>query len=71
MSSSSGCRRTTSTDYIKRVIGFPGDRIQMIDGVLNINGQPVKRERIEDFIETEEGAAHSASSAIARRCRTA
>ena len=34
-----------STDYIKRVIGLPGDRIQMIDGVLHINGQPVKRER--------------------------
>jgi signal peptidase I len=45
-----------STDYIKRVIGLPGDRIQMIDGVLNINGTPVKRERIEDFIETEEGS---------------
>src|SRR6185369_7631196 len=45
-----------STDYIKRVIGLPGDRIQMIDGVLNINGEPVKRERIEDFIETEEGS---------------
>jgi signal peptidase I len=44
-----------STDYIKRVIGLPGDRIQMIDGVLHINGEPVKRERIEDFIETEEG----------------
>ena len=45
-----------STDYIKRVIGLPGDRIQMIDGVLHINGEPVKRERIEDFIETEEGS---------------
>src|SRR5213595_1697547 len=44
-----------TTDYIKRVIGLPGDRIQMIDGVLNINGGPVKRERIDDFIETEEG----------------
>ena len=44
-----------STDYIKRVIGLPGDRIQMIDGVLHINGEPVKRERIDDFIETEEG----------------
>src|SRR5260221_11693850 len=44
-----------STDYIKRVIGLPGDRIQMIDGVLHINGEPVKRERVDDFIETEEG----------------
>ena len=43
-----------SVDYIKRVIGLPGDRIQMIQGLLHINGQPVKRERIEDFIETEE-----------------
>src|SRR6266851_7404080 len=34
-----------ATDYIKRVIGLPGDKIQMIDGVLHINGQPVKRER--------------------------
>ena len=46
-----------STDYIKRVIGLPGDRIQMIDGVLHINGQPVKRERIEDFIDDEGGRA--------------
>lgn len=44
-----------STDYIKRVIGLPGDRIQMRGGLLHINGQPVKRERIDDFIETEEG----------------
>jgi hypothetical protein len=27
------------------VVELPNDRIQMIDGVLNINGQPVKRER--------------------------
>jgi signal peptidase I len=47
--------REDSTDYIKRVIGLPGDTIQMIDGVLHINGEPVKRERIDDFIETEEG----------------
>ena len=44
-----------TTDYIKRVIGLPGDRIQMIEGVLHINGEPIKRERIEDFIENEEG----------------
>jgi signal peptidase I len=40
-----------STDYIKRIVGLPGDRIQVIDGILHINGQPVKREPIEDWVE--------------------
>lgn len=31
------------TDYIKRVIGLPGDKVQLLDGVLRINGQPVKK----------------------------
>jgi signal peptidase I len=34
----------TRTDYIKRVIGLPGDVIRMVDGQLFINGQPVKRQ---------------------------
>jgi len=46
-----------STDYIKRVIGLPGDRIKMIDGLLHINGTPVKRERVDDFIDDENGTA--------------
>jgi signal peptidase I len=44
--------RDGQTDYIKRVIGLPGDKIQMIDGVLNINGTPVPKERVEDYAET-------------------
>ena len=47
--------KDTSTDYIKRVIGLPGDRIQMLDGLLHINGVPVKRERVGDFIDDENG----------------
>ena len=34
----------TRTDYIKRVIGLPGDVIRMVNGTLVINGVPVKRE---------------------------
>jgi signal peptidase I len=39
------------TFFIKRVVGLPGDRIQMVDGVLNINGAAVKLERIVDKSE--------------------
>jgi signal peptidase I len=35
----------TRTDYIKRVIGLPGDTLRMVDGQLFINGQAVKRVR--------------------------
>ncbi len=34
------------TDYIKRLIGLPGDRIQVIGGILHINGEPVRREKL-------------------------
>lgn len=39
-------RKPTDTriDYIKRIIGLPGDRIQVKEGILHINGEPVPRE---------------------------
>ncbi|MEJ2123206.1 MAG: signal peptidase I [Alphaproteobacteria bacterium] len=41
--------RHKDTDFIKRLIGLPGDKIQVTNGVLYINGKAVKLERIEDF----------------------
>lgn len=35
-------------DYIKRVVGLPGDRLEMRGGTLIINGVPVKRTRRAD-----------------------
>jgi signal peptidase I len=44
-----------STDYIKRVVGLPGDKIQVRSGVLHINGVPVRRRRIEDYARVDNG----------------
>jgi signal peptidase I len=38
--------KQTSIDYIKRIIGLPGDEIQMIGGILHINGKAVMRELV-------------------------
>ena len=51
----------TSIDYIKRVVGVPGDEIQVIEGILHINGKPVKRTFKKIVMEDRGGvpAAHS------------
>ena len=40
-------------DYIKRLIGLPGDHIRVVHGELYINGRKVKRERLPDEVVTE------------------
>lgn len=44
-----------ATDYIKRIIGMPGDRIQVRNGILHINGTAVKRERADDYVYQDTG----------------
>ena len=53
----------TRNDYIKRVIGLPGDTLRMVDGTLIINGKPVKR--------AGRRAAWSRSTPIRRAARRA
>src|SRR5262249_1234663 len=44
-----------ATDFIKRVIGLPGDTVQMKDDVLYLNGKPVPRQRVADYVGNLDG----------------
>ena len=47
--------RDNSTDYIKRIVGLPGDRMQVKAGVLYINGEPALRTSEGTFIAKDQG----------------
>jgi signal peptidase I len=40
-------------DFVKRIAAVPGDRVQMRDGTLLLNGRAVARKRIADFADTD------------------
>ena len=42
-----------SVDYIKRVIGLPGDKVSYVNKRLTINGEPVKLEPDGEFVNKE------------------
>ena len=56
--------RDNQTDYIKRIVGLPGDRLQVRAGQLYINGALCPRQVSGEFLAEEEGAR-----TLARRYR--
>ena len=41
------------TDYIKRVIGLPGDRLRIKNGQIILNDEKILRRRTDDFIDND------------------
>ena len=41
-------------DFIKRIIGLPGDRVQMLNGQLFLNGKAIPKQRVADYVGPDE-----------------
>ena|ERR1700733_11291777 len=47
-------------DFVKRIAGLPGDRVQMLNGRLYLNGKPVPKEPAAPYMETDPfGVTHA------------
>lgn len=62
-------RRDGNKDYIKRLIGLPGDHIRVVEGVVEINGTPVLQQKIEDFVEPVEANGSRSQVCLRREVR--
>src|SRR5579872_5873211 len=55
-----------SVDYVKRVVGLPGERIQMKQGQLFINGVPVVRELLADAVDAKDACGIPSQAHVKR-----
>jgi signal peptidase I len=55
------------TDYIKRLIGLPGDKVQMINGRLFLNGSPVPTKADGEFLDTSPDNHAEGSSKVIKK----
>jgi signal peptidase I len=45
------------TDYIKRVIGIPGDKIRIVNGEIKLNDSFIVRKKMNDFVDNDKKAS--------------